>query len=455
MKNRLKEAKKLLKEDGAIFIQIDYHEVAYIIALMDELFEKNNFVQLISVKSASPAGFKTVNPGPIDVTEYILFYTKNRSEFKFKKMYVPVNYDDNYNQVIVNIEEEPTKWILRPLRDVIYELNDIEIGTTPQQSAKNAEKKWGVYWKVIRKQLMGQYALENADSVVSIRDPHKPVEKLKFLMEQSKKQRDKVFIYEKVSNDENDAEGGTQKYSYIINGGALSFYSDKVKEIDGVITPTELLTDFWSDINWGGIAKEGAVKLKNGKKPEALLRRIIEMASEPGDLVMDFHLGSGTTAAVAHKLNRKYIGIEQLDYGENGCVKRLTTVLAGDQSGISKNINWQSGGFFVYCELMEQNETIVSELQAADTSEAVQAILNRITDDGLIIPAVLPDDLRLHMDEFAELPLEQQKKLVMELIDKNKLYVNLCDMDDEELAVSDADKAFTRSFYRMDERGDM
>ena len=104
---------------------------------------------------------------------------------------------------------------------------------------------------------------------------------------------------------------------------------------------------------------------------------------------------------------------------------------------------------------MEQNESIVSALQAADTSEEVQAILNRVTDDDLIIPSVLPDDLRAHMDEFAQMPLEQQKKLVMELIDKNKLYVNLCDIDDEELAVSDADKAFTRSFYRMDERGGM
>jgi adenine-specific DNA-methyltransferase len=104
---------------------------------------------------------------------------------------------------------------------------------------------------------------------------------------------------------------------------------------------------------------------------------------------------------------------------------------------------------------MEQNESIVSVLQAADTSEEVQAILNRVTGDGPIIPSVLPDDLRSHMDEFAQMPLEQQKKLVMELIDKNKLYVNLCDMDDEELVVNDADKAFTRCFYRMDERGGM
>lgn len=104
---------------------------------------------------------------------------------------------------------------------------------------------------------------------------------------------------------------------------------------------------------------------------------------------------------------------------------------------------------------MEQNESIVSDLQKASTSEDIRAILNRVTDEGLIIPSVLPEDLRSSMNEFAGLPLEQQKNLVMELIDKNKPYVNLCDIDDEDLAVSASDKAFTSSFYRIKEKGGM
>ncbi|HUM43930.1 MAG TPA: site-specific DNA-methyltransferase [Fervidobacterium sp.] len=216
------------------------------------------------------------------------------------------------------------------------------------------------------------------------------------------------------------------------------------------------LTDVWDDIaSFQTIVNSPELIGFSTQKPERLIQRILSCSTNEGDLVLDFCLGSGTTAAVAHKMGRQYIGVEQMDYINTVTVPRLQKVIEGEQGGISKEVNWQGGGSFVYFELMEQNETIVSELQAADTSEAVQAILNRITDDGLIIPSVLPDDLRSHMDEFAELPLEQQKKLVMELIDKNKLYVNLCDMDDEELAVSDADKAFTRSFYRMDERGDM
>ena len=454
MKNRLKVAHELLAPTGAIFVQIDYHEVAYLTVLMDGIFGRDNFVQMISVRTSSPAGFKTVNPGPIDVTEYILFYTKNRSSFRFKKMYVPVGYDTNYNFYIENIDDSPEAWRLKPLRDVIYELNGIELGSTPQVSASNARKQWGEHWKIIREQAMGEFALENADRVVSIRDPQKPSKRLRELLKRSREERDRVFVYEKSDNSE---DNGTNhdNLGCIINGGSLSFYSNKVQEVDGKRAPTELLTDLWTDISWDGIANEGKVRLKNGKKPEALLRRIIKMASNEGDLVLDFFLGSGTTAAVAHKMGRQYIGVEQLDYGNNGPFKRLSEVVDGDTTGVSRAGNWQGGGSFVYCELMEQNESIASALQTASTSEEVQAILNRVTDDGLIIPSVLPDDLRAHMDEFAQMPLEQQKKLVMELLDKNKLYVNLCDMEDEELAVNEKDKAFTKSFYRMKKEGGM
>ncbi len=78
MKNRLEVARELLKPDGALFVQIDHHELGYLIALIDEIFGEENKVQIISIKVASPAGFKTVNPGPIDVTEYLLFYTKDQ-----------------------------------------------------------------------------------------------------------------------------------------------------------------------------------------------------------------------------------------------------------------------------------------------------------------------------------------------------------------------------------------
>ena len=80
--------------------------------------------------------------------------------------------------------------------------------------------------------------------------------------------------------------------------------------------------DFWQDIKTSGaISDEGGVKFVNSKKPEKILYRLIKMITKPNDLILDFYLGSGTTAAVAHKMGRRYIGIEQMDYIENIAVK--------------------------------------------------------------------------------------------------------------------------------------
>lgn len=90
-----------------------------------------------------------------------------------------------------------------------------------------------------------------------------------------------------------------------------------------------------------------------GQKPEKLLERIIKLSTQKNDLIMDFHLGSGTTCAVAHKMGRRYIGIEQMDYIEDISVERMKKVIDGEQGGISKSVEWKGGGSFIYCELKE------------------------------------------------------------------------------------------------------
>ena len=139
---------------------------------------------------------------------------------------------------------------------------------------------------------------------------------------------------------------------YIFNGGSLAFYSDKLREIDGELTPTELLTDFWGDINFAGIADEGGVQFKNSKKPEMLLRRVIEIATNPGDLVLDSFAGSGTTGAVAHKMGRRWIMVELGEHCHTHIIPRLQKVIDGeDPGGITKSVNWKGGGGFRYCHL--------------------------------------------------------------------------------------------------------
>ena len=445
MKNRLEVAKDLLMESGAIFVHIDNHELGSLAMLLNEVFLPENKVQIISVKTASPAGFKTVNPGPIDVTEYILFYTKNKKKFPFKKMFVKSEYDGNYNLWLINPDDKADACKFRSLVDVVYENNKINIGKTPQESAKNAKLKWGEHWKVIRDQIIAQTALENASRVLSVRDPHKPTEKLKALLLKSKNEKGKVFVYEKAQENQEEV-----KMAYVYNGGALSFYSNKIKFLDGEKTPTILLTDFWADLSWDGIAKEGGVKLKNGKKPESLLRRIIEMASGKNDIVLDYHAGSGTTCAVAFKCERQFIGIEQLDYEENNPEERLKNVIDGDPTGISKAVNWKGGGDFVYLELAKWNEEAKDKILKAQSLSELAKLFDELYERYFLNYNVKTKEFKeetIKEEEFKKLSLNEQKKLFIEMLDMNQMYVNFSEREDKKYDLSKEDISLSEEFY--------
>ncbi|MDR1923063.1 MAG: site-specific DNA-methyltransferase [Planctomycetaceae bacterium] len=334
MRARLEILRELLTEDGSIYVQIDNAEQAYLKVLMDEIFQRRNFVQMISVKRASPAGFKVINPGPLTVTEYILLYARNREQLCYNPQRIPVGYDINYKLYIKNPNESPENWELGKLADLLYE----RWGMSTWQEVK---QRYGSGWKIIRDASLCDLAMELRDSVVSVRDPHKPSGLIKRTMNESKKHRNKIFVIPREN----------YQPIYIYNGGSLSFYRDKLREIDGVLTPTELLTDFWTDINYAGIANEGGVQFKNSKKPEMLVRRIIDLATQRGDIVLDCFLGSGTTAAVALKMGRRFIGIEFGEHCYTHCLARLKATVDGEQSGISKAVNWKGGNGFKFYEL--------------------------------------------------------------------------------------------------------
>lgn len=433
MRNRLLVAKDLLREDGAIYVHIDHHQLGYLNILLNDIFGKENKVQVISIKTASPAGFKTVNPGPIDVTEYILFYTKNKASFKFKKGYVPVGYNSNYN---LFLEKNPDvkKWKFIPIKEKV--INDAGFN-----SEKEAKEKFGTLWNSIYKVMLEDFAYKNAEKVVSIRDPHKPTEKLKSLMAVSKKEEN---VIEYIRED-----GSTM---YLYKGGALAFYSNKMKDIDGKNEITELLTDFWNHISWAGIANEGNVKLKNGKKPEKLLKQIIELSTEERDIVLDYHLGSGTTAAVAHKMNRQYIGLEQLDYSDNDSVIRLQNVIDGEQTGISKAVNWKGGGSFVYVGLAKNNINAINKIQEAKSLDELVLFFDEMCSKYFLHYNVKVNDFKNVIskeENFKKLSLENQKDMFIKMLDLNQLYVNLSDMEDTKYSISNEDLIFTKDFYRI------
>ena len=212
-----------------------------------------------------------------------------------------------------------------------------------------------------------------------------------------------------------------------------------------------LLCDIWTDIDFQNTQNEGGVSFPTAKKPEALLGRILELSPNAGDTVMDFHLGSGTTAAVAHKMGRRYIGIEQLDYGNNDSVKRLENVIKGEKSGISKAYEWQGGGSFVYCELAKANQTFVDTITQASTTEELSAIWQDMKDRAFISYKIDVNQIDVTKTDFAELSLDDQKRFLIATLDQNMLYIPLSEMDDATFGVSEADKALNKQFFNLGE----
>lgn len=235
--------------------------------------------------------------------------------------------------------------------------------------------------------------------------------------------------------------------------GRLCFPEDKSQNINRKIYLDEYqgqpISSLWTDVYVINPMSKEAMDF-TGQKPEALIKRIFDMCTHEGDLVLDFFMGTGTTMSTALKMNRQFIGIEQMDYIENVTVERLKNVIAGDTSGISSEVDWKGGGSFIYCELAKLNQNFVDEIQAAVDTDTLKNIYQRMIKSGFISCKVNPSDIDAAINDYESLALDDQKRFLMELLDKNLLYVNYCDMDDEDFGISEDDKAFTRSFYKED-----
>lgn len=447
MKNRLDIAKRLLSRDGFIFVQCDDNEQAYLKVLMDSIFEKQNFINVISVKtkvggvSGSSAG-KSLK----DELEYINLYAKDRSSES--AVLTPTYVDTDLDEYIQAYKDSGKSWKYTSV------LTKLDGRVLLEEDESKGEKLYGyshVETKSIRafakqeglseSEVYSKYAdrifrTTNAQSSVRAR-----------VMKQASQ-----YDYEVVGLEYTPSKGKNagEEIEILYKGKQQSmvmFLSDAVSMKDGKYVYRDRVGTLWPDIQYNNLTKEGDVTFANGKKPEALIQRVLDLTTKPGDRVLDFFLGSGTTAVVAHKMGRKYIGIEQLDYINSVTVPRLEKVIEGEQSGISASQNWQGGGSFVYVELAQQGESLMNDLQNATTAQEVQQILDQATERGLLRPSVLPEQLSTSTEDFAALSLDEQKQAVAELIDKNRLYVNASDVEDTDLGLSANDVAFTQSFY--------
>ena len=431
MRNRLLVAKTLLKEDGAIFVQINDDGVGELHCLMKEIFNnwgENNFINKITIKTKSPSGFASVNPGVFETAEYILAFAKNKKAWKYNPQYTKSEYDANYKWFITNRECDYNSWNIVDVFDFVAAKQGFD-------SKKEAQKKLG---KTVFMNLVGEFALDKSDSIFRLtaisNNASQDIVKLRDTSKGDK------TIYKLERNGHYNV--------YVTNGQEIAFYSKKVRNIDGERVPSIQLSNIWTDVPYEGIAKEGNVTLKGGKKPEKLLRRIIEMSTNNGDIVLDYHAGSGTTASAAHKLERKFIIMEQLDYGENDSVVRLKKVVDGDKTGISKAVNWHGGGSFVYCELAKANERFAEAIYAASSDEELAGIWNDMQKTGFISWKIDPRSISEHATDFEGLAFEDKKRFLIESLDKNMLYIPYSEMESEEFGVSEEDKRLTRQFYK-------
>lgn len=431
MKNRLEVARDLLSDDGAIFVQISDDGVAELHLLMKEIFNRNgenNFINKITVRTKSPSGFGSVNPGVFETAEYILAFAKHKQKWTYNPQFVETQYDENYKWIVVNKDAPCSQWEIKELATFVAEKEGYK-------DKDDAEEHLG---SILFQKLISDYALEYKESVYRLTAiGHNAGADCLEAKEKSKTRPDYVFEVKRQGH-----------YTvYVLKRQEMTFYSRKVREIDGKQVPTMQLTNMWTDISYEGIASEGKVKLKGGKKPERLLRRIIEMGSNKGDIVLDFFSGSGTTAAVAYKLGRQFITCEQLESNVQMSLSRLQRVAKGDNSPVSKIVGWKGGGSFVYFELAKANETYREEIQQSATTEELKLVWMKMVKTGYLNYKVDINSVNENAEDFESLSIDEQKKFLTECLDMNMLYIPYAEIDSKEYNISETDREMSKMFY--------
>lgn len=416
MKNRLEAAKELMRPDGIIFIHIGDQEMHYLKLVADDVFGRDNFIATVPRKTRS--GKSDVPYKLSQDFDWILMFTRSASK------------NDGLFQRVVERKYYKTadfpndEWRLTDLttQRTIYERPNSNFTLVNPRNGQefpvNPNRCWGVTKDSVDKYLQKKKIVFPGD--YDFMDMERPAMR--------------VFKSEEI-----EKKGDDYDKSYVS--------SDFINQ-----AMDELLKDMVNKKGTDEIVELFGRKAFSYPKNELLIQRIIEYTTKVNDIVLDFHLGSGTTAAVAHKMNRQYIGIEQMDYIETIPVERLKKAIAGVANGISESVGWLGGGDFIYCELMKYNEAFIERIQAAKNSKELLKIWQEMAEGSFLNWYVNPEVPEEAVKDFEaigkeENGFEKQKKLLAELLDKNQLYVNLSEIDDAQFKVSKEDKALNEAFY--------
>lgn len=351
MYNRLKLLKNLLAENGVIFVQLNDDEINYCKVMMDEIFGRNNFINLISIKTKNSSG---ASGGGEDKrlkknTEFILCYGNHLFK-KFYPVYTTMELSQYLEEMRTNEISFKYTMIFTNLGKRIYYKtikdgsgNDILIYVHSGYNTKSVRqlaKEEGISEiEVFCKYYEYICTTENAQTSIRTR------------VREATDEEDNLYSIDYYPISGRNKGQLTTMYFVGKNKRLVSWFKNVCVKERGYIFKKEKVGSLWSDLNWNNVNREGEVVFTGGKKPEVLIKRILELATEQGDLVLDSFLGSGTTAAVAYKMGRRWIGIELGNHCYSHCKPRLDKVIEGEQGGISKKVEWQGGGGYKFYEL--------------------------------------------------------------------------------------------------------
>jgi adenine-specific DNA-methyltransferase len=285
---------------------------------MDEVLGRAQRVSTITVVRSAATGHKAINRGPVNVADYLLVYARDRARWRCNQLVRERRgYDRAYATWLENPGDACARWRFEPL--AARARRDLGTGATRAD--------------------VEAWAVEHAANVVRFAQPRYEAvsAKARELIDRSRREPERVLRLRRPGRKDLVLRGGNR----------VLFLADKVVVQDGRARLVEPLTNVWDDVPFQGIAREGGARFIRNKKPERLLARVIAMSTDPGDWVLDPFLGSGTTAAVAHKMSRRWVGIERGAHVDALCVPRLARVVDGtDATGVTRAFDWRGGGGF-------------------------------------------------------------------------------------------------------------
>ncbi|MCQ2917271.1 type III DNA modification enzyme [Helicobacter pylori] len=401
MKNRLEAAREFLSDDGVIFVQCDDNEQAYLKVLMDEIFGRENFIAcFVWEKTSNSLSRIRIK------TEYILCYEKTKFGLIFNG----------------DMAEEGQDFPI---------LNEVNVKRTLQFPPNS------IYFKTF-KGVIKPTKFNKMELIDDLRIVNKTNSNMVRINAKFKWTQDKL--------DDEIKEGTTfviksDEFSmrYIRKGDREVKASNVFNAECGVTTNIKATSEIKV------LFANSNTDLFSTPKPEALLQRILEISTNENDLVLDFFAGSGTTCAVAHKMKRRYIGIEQMDYIETITKERLKKVIEGEQGGISKKCGFKGGGSFVYAELKEVNSGIKKQILNAKSTDECLKIFNAL--NARILKRADNKMDEIHSKEFQKLDLNEQKRICCASLDSNEDYLNLGDIDEDAWGIDEITKKYNEIFY--------